>query len=428
MFYLVYNLLSPLLVLPLCILHLVQVFRGTAPPFGERFGLISKGALAKLAGRPAIWLHAVSLGELIAARPLLKELRAAAPGHALVVSCSTVTGRRLADSLPELIDVSICFPFDFLPVVNHALKRIAPKLIIVMETEIWPNFTRQAARRGIPLVLANGRISDRSFPRYRRLSWFFRDSLTLFSRLCMQSDADRERIIAIGARPESCQTAGNLKYDIPSRQVDDDERRALRCSFSLPPESLIMVAGSTHGGEDQPVIDAYRRLCSEGADLFLVLAPRHPQRVGEAESLLQEAGIAWRRRSSTVSGAGAQYSGEVLLLDTIGELMDLYALSDLVFVGGSLVPVGGHNLLEPASVGAPSLFGPHMNNFREITRLVLEYGAGIQLSSPGALHDAWREMILCPELRRVLGQNGLKLMRDTGGATARHMGVIGNYL
>jgi 3-deoxy-D-manno-octulosonic-acid transferase len=298
-----------------------------------------------------------------------------------------------------------------------------------METEIWPNFTREVHRRSIPLILANGRISDHSFKGYLRFNWFFSHSLERFSRLCMQTVLDAERIIAIGAPPERVLVTGNLKYDIPYKQTTDDGRLALRQRYAIPAGMTVITAGSTHPGEEALVLNTYRELLASHDNLFLALAPRHPERCGEVAALLEQSSISYRLRTEQVTGDAPLFAGgEILLVNTIGELMGLYALSDLVFVGGSLVPTGGHNLLEPASVGVPSIFGPHMTNFREIAELTLNYQAGIQVDSAAGLTDACLSLIDDLDLRRTLGENGVRMMRENGGSTERHMQVIASCL
>lgn len=429
MFYLTYNILSLFLLIPVIFYHLYRsVSRGRPPALAQRFGRIPKEELDRINNRPVIWLHAVSVGEAIAARPLLKALRTRYPGHAIVLSTTTETGRTLAATFPEK-DLCIYFPFDFLTGVRRSLGSIRPCLIIIMETEIWPNFTAEARRRRIPLLLANGRISDRSFRGYLRFSWFFRQSLRLFSRLCMQSSADRERIIAIGAPPERVCIAGNLKYDIPVRPVPDDEREALRQRYAIPAGITVLTAGSTHAGEDELVIHTYGQLLKSRTDLFLLLVPRHPERCNEVAALLEKSAIPFRRRSELETSRAPLFaSGEVLLVDSIGEMMGLYALSDLAFVGGSLVPTGGHNLLEPASLGVASIFGPHMTNFREIAALVLASEAGIQVDSGDGLTAACQRLLDDDALRQRLGKNGLAMMEKNSGATERHLAVIDDYL
>lgn len=427
MFYLCYNILSIILLIPVLIYHLYRsISRGRPAALAERFGFIPAELLSKITSRQIIWLHAVSVGESIAAKPLLKALRTRYPEHAIVASSTTETGRAVISKFPE-IDLSIYFPFDFLPAVCQALKLIKPGIIIIMETEIWPNFTREASLRNIPVLLANGRISDRSYRGYLRFSWFFRHPLRLFSSLCMQTPVDAERIIAVGAPAERVTTIGNLKYDIPYHQVGVDEKRKVRRQYGIPDKLLVLTAGSTHPGEEQLVIRSYLQLLAAGIDLFLVIVPRHPERAAEVASLLKQAGLTFQRRT-TMPDTPSFQKGEVLLVDSIGEMMALYLLSDIAFVGGSLVPTGGHNLLEPASLGIPALFGPYMTNFREIAELILHYGAGIQVETEGALVNSCRELLNSVELRRVLGLNGLKLMRDAGGSTERHMEVISRYL
>ena len=429
MFFFAYNILSLFLLIPVIFYHLYRsVSRGRPPAFRERFGLVTAAELAILRKKPVIWLHAVSVGESIAARPLLKALRIQYPGHTILVSNTTETGRAISTTFPEK-DLCIYFPFDFLPAVHSALRSIRPTLIIIMETEIWPNFTREATSRGIPVILANGRISDRSFSRYLTFGWFFRHSLQQFSSLCMQTMVDRERIIAIGAAPERTFVTGNLKYDIPFHPVLNEERAALRRQYAIPDNLTVMVAASTHPGEEELILSAYRELLPTCDDLFLVIVPRHPERGPEVAMLLERMNLSYRRRTALAPSDETLFqAGEVLLVDSIGEMMGLYALSDLAFVGGSLKPTGGHNLLEPASLGIPSIFGPHMNNFREIAHLVLQYGAGIQLETPDQLAETVRTVVTNETLRQVLGQNGLKMMRDTGGATKHHMQEIERYL
>jgi 3-deoxy-D-manno-octulosonic-acid transferase len=429
MFYTLYNILSLFLLFPVIIYHLYRsLSRGRPPAFAERFGHIPVAELNKIRQRPVIWLHAVSVGEAIAARPLLKALRSRYPSHAILVSNTTETGRSISTGFAEK-DQCIYFPFDFLPAVRRTLESIQPELIIIMETEIWPNFTREATRRSIPVILANGRISDRSFSRYLKFDWFFRHPLQLFSSLCMQTETDLERIIAIGAPRERTLATGNLKYDIPFHPVQDEERAGLRERYAIPGSLTVMTASSTHPGEEELVLAAYLELLITCDNLFLVLVPRHPERANEVAALLERMGLPYRRRTViTTSEVVLFQAGEVLLVDTIGEMMGLYALSDLVFVGGSLAPTGGHNLLEPASLGIPIIFGPHMSNFREIAALVLHYQAGIQVDTSEGLAATCRTLIENSDKRQTLGQNGLRMMQENGGATERHLEVIARYL
>jgi 3-deoxy-D-manno-octulosonic-acid transferase len=429
MFFLAYNIVSIFLLAPVIFYHLYRsISRGRPPALAERFGFIPAYELIKIGGRPVIWLHAVSVGESIAARPLLKAMRSRYPDHAIVVSNTTETGREIASAFPEK-DLCIYFPFDFLPAVKLVLNSVRPDIIIIMETEIWPNFTREASHRNIPVLLANGRISDRSFERYMKMNWFFRHPLQLFSKLCMQTDTDRKRIIAIGASEISTVTAGNLKYDIPLQQRNDFEKDKLRSEYCIPDSLAVFTAGSTHPGEEEFIINAFQELISSGKELVLILVPRHPERAAAVAALLEQNGLTYRRRTALQPASdGRLKNGQVLLVDTIGEMMNFYALSDLIFVGGSLVPTGGHNLLEPASVGVVSIFGPHMSNFREIASLTLSYSAGIQIGKPEELSSACSKLMDNSHIRLELGQNGLRMMRENGGATKKHLDIVDQYL
>lgn len=428
MVFLMYDILL-LLLSPLIIAHHAwrTVSRGRSfAGFGERFGFIAPDRLMPVAGTRPIWVHAVSVGETMAVKPLLRELKHRYPGRPVVLSTVTETGRSVAEKIAEA-DLVVYFPFDFGFAVSRTLRLVSPSLVIVVETEIWPNFLRCARRMSIPAVMVNGRISDRSFPRYLRFSRFFTPILANLSALCMQSEEDARRIVAIGAPAHRVFVTRNLKYDLPVRTLSPAEREELHRRYRLPQGALVITAGSTHAGEEEFVVDSYARLVRERPGLFLVLVPRHPERAAEVGTMLEGRGIPYVRRSA-LDGAPEPAAGGVLLVDTIGELMNLYALSDLVFVGGSLVPVGGHNLLEPASVGAPVLFGPHMHNFREITALVLAADAGVQVEDRAGLDDALRRLLDDEPRRRAMGEHGIRLMAEQGGAAARHVEILGRLL
>ena len=404
--------------------HLYRsVSRGRRAALAERFGIIPPGDAARVTGRGVIWVHAVSVGETLAARPLLRALKVRYPEKLLVVTNVTETGREVAQGLREP-DLCLYFPFDYRFAVRRLLRSVRPELVVIVETEIWPTFMNELQRQGIPAVLVNGRISDRSFGRYRRLSWFFGPVLGKFSALCMQSAEDARRIIAIGAPAGRVVVANNLKYDLPVAPCAAGERESLRERYRIPRDSIVLVAGSTHQGEDELVVAACRRLRAAGRELFLVLVPRHPERAGEAAGLLRREGFGVTLRSRLEEEGEPFTADETLLVDRVGELMNFYALADLVFVGGSLVPTGGHNLLEPASVGVPVLFGPHTTNFREITRLVLEAEAGLQVADGDALAEALTLLLDDEACRMRLGRNGLELMKRLGGSTERHLVVI----
>jgi 3-deoxy-D-manno-octulosonic-acid transferase len=422
--YLLYNILL-VMALPLVVAyHLYRsASRGRPAALCERFGFIPDAGVSHAADARPIWVHAVSVGESVACRPLLKSIKAHYPDRPLILSNMTETGREVASAFPE-VDRVIYFPFDYRFSVRRLLKTINPSLIVVVETELWPNFLREARMSGIPVVIANGRISDRSFRGYIRARSFFLPVLANVARFCMQSDEDSRRIIEIGADPEKVTTARNLKFDIPASPVTPERKAELRKQFAIPTEITVITAGSTHEGEEELLITSYLELLATEPKLFMVLVPRHPERASSVAELLKRHGLNFRLRSELATVAEPMRPGELLLVDTVGELMQFYALSDLVFVGGSLVPTGGHNLLEPASLGLPVLFGPNMANFREIASLMKQYDAGCEVEDAQQLVKAILELVKDSARRNEMGKSGIRLLSENGGATARHMAVI----
>ncbi len=429
MLYLVYDILLILAVPLLVPVYLIRSLRRgrLKKGLGERLGFLSRKKAAFLAGRDTIWVHAVSVGETMAARPLLKALKSRYPNHLIVLSTVTETGQGIGEGIRD-VDLCIYFPLDLSLFVKRTLKIVHPSLIVVVETEIWPNFLRQARLMGVPALLANGRISDKSFAGYRRFSRIFRSVLPDFSALCMQTGEDARRIVAIGAPAGRVHVTKNLKYDLSVVTPPDERKDELRARYRIPGHCLVLTAGSTHQGEEESVLAAYQSLIQRGLQLILILAPRHPERSEEVAALLERHGIYYVRRSSLAEAPRGLQPGEALLMDCVGELMDVYAISGLVFVGGSLVPVGGHNLLEPASLGVPVLFGPHMNNFREIAAKVLEAGAGVQVADAGMLASSLQGLLDDQPGRVSMGANGARLVTENGGATSRHMEVIASFL
>jgi 3-deoxy-D-manno-octulosonic-acid transferase len=388
----------------------------------ERFGCYAPQRLHAINGRPVIWIHAVSVGETRAAIPLIKGLRQAWPGHALVLTNVTETGHEVARAITEL-DLCLFFPLDLSFVIRRVLVRLNPTLIVIVETEIWPNLIRAAAARHIPLALVNGRISDRSYPRYRRLQSILAPLLQRVTLFSMQSTTDSERIMALGAGPENVISSGNLKFDMPMNLAEADPA-LLRLRYRLPDHLPIWICGSTHDGEEAALLQCYRTLLEQGEDLVLILAPRHPPRVPAVCDLLTARNFPYRRRSQLKETDPLLAKGEVLLVDTLGELLPLYAASDLVFVGGSLVPVGGHNLLEAALVSRPVIFGPHMHNFREISQLILSAGAGSQVQSDAELPALIVRYLHDLQLGQEQGRAGHQLIAAHSGATARTVALL----
>lgn len=420
MVHLIYNLLL-WLILPLLVPYHAyrSLSRGRRTAFLERFGMIPPAELAPLRGEGTILVHAVSVGETLAAMPLLKGIRSRFPDKKLVLTNVTETGRSVALK-SRAADLCIYFPFDYPFAVRSVLEKTRPDLVVIMETEIWPNFIRQARELGIPVLLANGRISDRSIGRYLRFSWFFGPVLRRVSALCMQTPTDASRITRIGALPRTVHVAGNLKYDIPVHRPGAREAAAIKAKYGIPEGPFVFTAASTHEGEEAMVVDAYLALLRARPDSFLILAPRHPERAAAVAELLKKSGLPFALRSR-LAAAAAPGAGGVLLLDTVGELAGLYAVSDLVFMGGSLVPTGGHNPLEPAARAVAVLFGPHMHNFREIASLFLAHGGGLQVPDAAALAAEVARLAGDPSARAQMGERGAGILERSAGATERHL-------
>jgi 3-deoxy-D-manno-octulosonic-acid transferase len=425
MTYLIYDILLILATPGIMVYSLFRSWRRNRRREGmlERCGIYKKGLFSSNEVMDTIWIHAVSVGETIAVHPLLKSLKERFPETRIVLSNVTETGHGIAQNMRE-VDTCIYFPFDYPLTVKRALRQVCPRLVVVVETEIWPNFLKAAKGMGIPVVLVNGRISDRSFGRYMRLKWFFRPVLANIAAFCMQTADDARRITAMGSVPISVSVTGNLKYDIPVNLPSVERKNALRKAYRIPEGMTVITAGSTHGGEEEAVLSAYRRLLADGKECLLVLAPRHPERAGVVSEILDGFGISFTLRSRIGERTGAFRAGQVLLVDTVGELMGFYTISELVFVGGSLVPTGGHNILEPASLGVPVLFGPHMNNFRESASLILACGGGLQVKDSDDLALTLMNLMGNSEKRLSMGENGMRLVLANSGAANRQMEVI----
>lgn len=415
-------LLAALFLIPYYLL-LRRLGRKSRQGLRERLGLFPDRRLAPLIGRKVIWVHAVSVGETRAAIPLFKAIKTAWPDHALLVSNVTETGHSVAAAIPE-IDLCLFFPFDHSLVVSKVLDRVRPQGVVFVETEIWPNFIRAAAQRGIPLLLVNGRISDRSFPRYQRARFLLAPLLQSFSFCGMQSLEDVSRLLRLGAPEDRTCMTGNLKFDVPATAIPTESLEQLRKRFRLPAAVPIWVAGSTHAGEEEAVVAAHRLLLASGSDLRLVLVPRHPERQPAVAATLVQGGFTPRLRSRLRTADPVLAREEVLLVDTLGEMLALYGAADVVFVGGSLVPVGGHNILEACLMQRPVIFGPHMHNFRDISRIVLDAQAGVQIDTASDLAPAIGRWLGDQSQALAAGTAGASLMQHHRGATVRSVALL----
>lgn len=423
--YLAYSLL-----LSLGLLVLIPHFLYQALAHGKYLeGLRQRlGSLSPIAGRrrPLIWLHCVSVGETQAARPLVDRLKREFPDHSLVVSTITRTGQKLAhDVFGRQADIVFYFPFDWRWSVRRALRTINPSVVLLMETELWPNFLRECRAREIPVALVNGRISRQSYRRYAWIKVFLKRVLESLSVAVMQSDVDAARLRDLGMPPEQIQIAGNLKFDAKDISVPTQQTFEIQQRFGLRYEVPFILAASTHAPEEKIILDSFKQLRQP---VRLMLAPRHPERFQEVASLLQGLGISWSRRTDAPGPGDAEAS--VILLDTIGELPATYALATVVFVGGSLVDRGGHNVLEPAAAGVPIVTGAHTHNFHAIVDLLDEAGAIIQLppwegdAAAEELARVLNELLANPEHREELARRAKELIITNQGAADRTVKII----
>ncbi len=413
----------------------------------ERLGLSFPG-LEKLPveRRGAIWIHAVSVGEALSSVNLAQRLKSAYPDRPLIISTTTLTGQALARERFPFADAIVYFPLDWAFCVRRALRAIRPAVAVVLETEIWPNFLREAARGGVPVIFVSGRISDRSFARYQKylgifgffLRPFLRSVLSKPSAFLMQSEKDAERLRALGAAPERVRVSGNLKYD---QQQPETTPLAgwLEAEARKRGRSPIIVAGSIVATEEPLALIAFGVLQGDYPRALLVLAPRKPERFEAAAEFIHESRRKFLRRSQLpVSGpvrsiavdgeASIPDDATVLLLDSIGELASLYRLADGSLVGGSLVESGGHNILEPAAFGRVPVFGPSMENFAEMASRFVSSGAAIQVESPEDAGVAWIELLRSPEKNRQMGEAAKRLVDESRGATDRAVAEIAKHL
>ncbi len=380
-------------------------------------------------GDESIWIHAVSVGEALTARALAEDLKARYPRLRLYLSTTTMTGHEVARRSLQHVDAVFYFPFDWSFIVRRTLALVKPRLFIMMETEIWPNLLRECRTRDIKTLLINGRISARSYPRYKLIRSFFRRVLLDVDRFCMQSDESARRLIDLGADPARVTVTGSLKFDsleVPRVTAHGRPRERVLRFFTVPPHRVVIIAGSTLRGEEAPVLRAFERVRTLSPGALLILAPRHAERFGEAEQLARETGLSVVRRSDLP--IDAEPRADVVVLDTIGELAQLYQIATAVFVGGSLVDQGGHNILEPAIFGKPIVFGPYMQNFREIAEAFVSNDAAVQVASERDLDGALLSLATDPVRRARLGAAARALVEANRGAKEKTLAVIADLL
>ncbi|MFQ5817670.1 MAG: 3-deoxy-D-manno-octulosonic acid transferase [Terriglobia bacterium] len=424
-----YFLYSALLALGLLVLSPYFVFQGLRHKkyfhnLGQRLGRLP--ATARPVAPGAIWVHAVSVGEVLAVAPFVRQLRQRLPTRPLLLTTVTLTGQQVA-ARQKLADAVFYFPFDFAFAVRRALAHLRPALVLIAETEIWPNFLRQTQRAGVPVAFVNGRISDRSFRRRNIPFWrgFLRRVLRTPAFFLMQTEQDAERIIALGAPAQRVGVGGNLKFDVavPARPP---------FLAALAARTPVIVGGSTMEGEEAMLVDCLPGLKRDFPDALLVLAPRHPERFQPVARLLEARRVSFVRRSALRTQGDNHFFGtnrpDVLLLDTLGELAGTYAAATVAFIGGSLVPAGGHNPVEPGFWGKPILFGPSMENFRLMAQAFQTAGAALEVRDAAELRARLVELLSDAERRRAMGSAAQALVAASRGATLRALEKVAQLL
>ena len=394
--------------------------------FGQRFAIYDPALKQALTNRHVIWLHAVSVGEVNLCTQIIRALEPRAPNAKIVVSCTTTTGMaELRRRLPTHVS-KIYYPVDRRKYVRQALATINPQAIVLVEAEIWPNFLWRARDLKIPVFLANARLSDRSYPRYKRFGWLFRPLFASFAGVGCQNEEDADRLRAVGCQPDAVRVVGNLKFDAATlferRNLDV---RALLRQLGVAGDAPVLVAGSTHDGEEILLADIARRLREKFPKLFLILVPRHFERCKDIGQKLKARGVKFVFRSEIFANTDLPTDGlDCLLVNTTGELKFFYEPATVVFVGKSLTAIGGQNPIEPGAQGKTIVFGPNMQNFADITRSFLKKDAAVQVKDPHELERVLGELLANPARRSELGRHALEVVAENLGAVERTVEMI----
>lgn len=418
MVYVVYNLLFPVILMVMLPYFLLRMCRrgGYAKGFMQRLGCYDAVLKIRLRERPRIWIHAVSVGETYVALRFMEEWRLTEPGVAFVLTVNTSTARALAEKSLAPADVMVYFPLDFPPVVARVLRLIQPRMLVLTECEFWPNLIRMAKSRGIPVMLINGRLSDRSFRGYYRYRRLFTPVLGLVDKLCVQGGQDLERYLKLGVDPARVQATGSAKYDVALKEPGSPEKAAeILGTAGMTESDLILLGGSTWPGEEDVLLDYFVKARVAHPELKLVLVPRHAERRDDVVAAIGRRKLPFIQRSRGTKAAPGERP-DVLLVDTTGELKHLYTAATVTFVGKSLTEHGGQNIIEPAVCGKPVVVGPNMENFMDITREFKDAGALVQVSSVSELDSILDRLLQDESLRREYGTRASALVSRNRGS------------
>jgi 3-deoxy-D-manno-octulosonic-acid transferase len=395
---------------------------------GPKLGRFSPALVPIMQGTPRIWVHAVSVGEVTAASPIVTALRSRFPKACIVLSTSTETGREMARKLATDATVHIYYPLDIPCVVRKVLDMVRPDVFVPVETELWPNFIRLCRARGTRIVMANCRISPRSYRRYRSTRFFWKEILAALDVVGVISQTDAERLAACGMPSSRIQVLGNAKYDGLAARVCPELEKEIADCLGIERGEGILVAGSTHEGEESVILEVYRRLLEHRPDFKLILVPRHIERGAAVAELVHRAGFSDAIRMSEIRAGRSRCGERVVVVDVIGELFKVYSLATVVFCGGSIVPKGGQNILEAAAWGKVVFHGPHMEDFRDERILLGETGAGITVRDGEELFTGIRALLDDPDLLRTKGESGRRAVAANRGAAGRYADMIAGRL
>jgi 3-deoxy-D-manno-octulosonic-acid transferase len=395
----------------------------------ERMGRLPKEKVKFLSTKNIIWLHAASVGEVKALSTIIPSLKKINPEYSLVVSVVTTSGKKEAErilsagSIEKEVEFIFHAPMDLKRFVKRALALLNPCALIIVETELWPNLIKEAKQRRCWVALINGRISGESLSKYLLLKSLFSEALSYVDLFCMQSEGDAERIKKLGAEKDKIKVLGNLKFDRMITQISEIDKNVLKKRLSIPQDLKVMVGGSIRNGEDEILVRVFKRLKKDGDDLLFVFAPRHLDRIKKIEKMLSHQELDFVRRSELDKETPLE-NQRIILLDTMGELAGIYALADVAFVGGSLVPIGGHNLLEPAIYGVPVIFGPYVDHFKTAADLLIQCGGGIKIKNEEELYTKTLDLLKDEDKRKRMGKAAQEAIKKQSGASQKTVHLI----